>query len=63
MEPSVERRCHVLIGSSLVLLTIGIGYCVVVGTCLADFLVVIAGLFLGWVGLFYCVGNSSIWGT
>lgn len=63
MEPRVERRCHVLIGSSLLLLTIGIGYCVVVGTCLADFLVVIAGLFLGWVGLFYCVGNSSIWGS
>lgn len=48
-------------GSSMTLLTIGIGYCVIVGTCLADFLVVIAGLFLGWVGLFYCVGNASIW--
>ncbi|SFT08424.1 hypothetical protein SAMN04488556_0042 [Halostagnicola kamekurae] len=62
MEPRIERRCHILIGSSMILLTIGIGYCVIVGTCLADFLVVIAGLFLGWVGLFYCVGNSSIWG-
>lgn len=62
MEPTVERRCHLLFGSSLLLLTIGIGYCVIVGTCLADFLVVIAGLFLGWVALFYCLGKSSIWG-
>ncbi len=29
-------------GSSMVLLTVGIGYCVV-GTCFADFLVVVAG--------------------
>jgi uncharacterized membrane protein len=62
MEPKAERRCHILIGSSLILLTIGIGYCTVIGTCLADFLVVIAGLFLGWISLFYCVGKSSIWG-
>jgi hypothetical protein len=62
MEPTVARRCHILFGSSLVLLTISIGYCVIVGTCLADFLVVIAGLFLGWIALFYCLGTSSIWG-
>ncbi|PGF14097.1 hypothetical protein CP556_23905 [Natrinema sp. CBA1119] len=30
---------------------------------MADFLVVIAGLFLGWPSLFYCVGKSSIWGS
>lgn len=61
MEPRVERRCHILFGSSLLLLTLGVGYCVIVGTCLADFLVVIAGLLLGWMGLFYCLGNSDIW--
>ncbi len=62
MEPTVQRRCLLLISSSLILLTIGIGYCVVVGTCLADFMVVITGLVLGWISLFYCVGKSSIWG-
>ncbi|MFC4541028.1 hypothetical protein ACFO5R_03680 [Halosolutus amylolyticus] len=62
MDPQAERRCHILFGSSLLLLTIGIGYCVVLGTCMADFLVVIAGLFLGWVALFYCLGNASFWG-
>ncbi|NKE35017.1 hypothetical protein GWG54_04135 [Natronococcus sp. JC468] len=62
MEPTVARRCHMLFGGSLLLLTIGIGYCVIVGTCLADFLVVIAGLVLGWIGLFYCVGSGSFWG-
>lgn len=61
MDPKVARRCHVLFGISLLLLTIGIGYCVIVGTCLADFAVV-AGLFVGWVALFYCVGNTTIWG-
>ncbi|SDC32948.1 hypothetical protein [Natrinema hispanicum] len=62
MEPNVARRCHVLFGVSLLLLTIGIGYCVIVGTCLADFAVVVAGLFVGWIALFYCVGNATIWG-
>ncbi|THE64075.1 hypothetical protein D8Y22_14735 [Salinadaptatus halalkaliphilus] len=62
MNPTVERRCHILFGLSLVLLTFGIGYCVIVGTCLADFIVVIAGLFVGWVALFYCLGNASFWG-
>ena len=46
-----------VIGLALVVLTIGIGYCVVYGTCLADFLVVIAGLILGWIALLYCVGS------
>ena len=62
MEPNVARRCHVLFGVSLLLLTIGVGYCVIVGTCLADFGVVVAGLFVGWVALFYCVGNATAWG-
>ena len=62
MDPTVARRCHVLFTISLLLLTVGIGYCVIVGTCLADFAVVVAGLFVGWMALFYCVGKSSIWG-
>lgn len=59
MEPAVERRCHGLMALSLVLLTIGVGYCVVFETCLADFLVVIAGLVVGWVAILYCLGNAS----
>ncbi len=62
MDPAIERRCHLLLGLSLVLLTFGIGYCAIVGTCLANFMVVIAGLFVGWVALFYCLGNASFWG-
>ncbi|SDK73425.1 hypothetical protein [Natronorubrum texcoconense] len=62
MDPVAERRCHVLIGVSLVLLTIGIGYDFVVGTKLADFLVIVSGLFIGWVAFFYCLGNTSMWG-
>ncbi|UTF52038.1 hypothetical protein [Natronosalvus rutilus] len=62
MEPTAQRRCHALFGISLLLLTIGIGYCVVVGTCLADFTVVVAGLFVGWIALFYCLGHASGWG-
>lgn len=61
MDPTVERRCHLLFGLSLLLLTIGVGYYIVVGTFLANFLVVIAGLFLGWIALFYCLGNASFW--
>lgn len=59
MEPAAERRCHLLLLTSFVLLTIGIGYCVVFETCLADFLVVIAGLIVGWTGLIYCLGNAT----
>ncbi|SER87218.1 hypothetical protein [Natrinema salaciae] len=62
MKPQAERRCHVLIGIALVLLTIGIGYDFIVGTKLADFLVIIAGLFVGWVAFLYCLGNASFWG-
>ncbi|ELY44989.1 hypothetical protein [Natronorubrum sulfidifaciens] len=61
MNPEAERRCHLLIGSSLVLLTIGIGYDFLVGTKLADFLVIIAGLFIGWVAFLYCLGNAAFW--
>ena len=61
MEPTIERRCHFLIGLSMVLLTIGIGYDFLVGTQLADFLVIIAGLFIGWVAFIYCLSNTSIW--
>ncbi|MFC3956904.1 hypothetical protein [Halovivax cerinus] len=59
MEPAAERRCHLLILVSLVLLTIGIGYCVVFETCLADFLVVIAGLVVGWIAILYCLANAQ----
>ncbi|AGB15399.1 hypothetical protein Halru_0773 [Halovivax ruber XH-70] len=58
MEPAVERRCHLLVLLSLILLTIGIGYCVVFETCLADFLVVIVGLVVGWVAIIYCLANA-----
>ena len=61
MSPEAERRCHLLIGISLVLLTIGIGYDFLVGTKLADFLVIIAGLFIGWVAFLYCLGNAAFW--
>lgn len=61
MDPTIEQRCHLLIGVSLVLLTIGIGYDFVYGTKLADFLVIIAGLFLGWIAFIYCLSNTSFW--
>jgi hypothetical protein len=31
------------------------------GTKLADFLVIIAGLLLGWVAFLYCLGNAVFW--
>ncbi len=61
MEPKAERRCHILFALALVLLTVGVGYCVIFETCMADFLVVVAGLFVGWIALFYCLGNASFW--
>ncbi|ELY50209.1 transposase, IS605 OrfB family protein [Natronolimnohabitans innermongolicus JCM 12255] len=33
----------------------------IVGTCLADFVVVIAGLFVGWVALFYFQQKLTTW--
>ena len=62
MEATAERRCHLLISLALLLLTVGIGYCVLFGTCLADFGVVIAGLLFGWIGFLYCLMNASFWG-
>ncbi len=61
METTIERRCHLLIGISLVLLTIGIGYDLLTGTKLANFLVIIAGLFIGWAAFLYCLSNVSMW--
>ena len=61
MEPTPERRCHLLMGASLILLTVGIGYFVVLGTTLADFLVIVGGLFLGWLAFLYCLGNAAFW--
>ena len=75
MRPRAERRCQLLFAVALVLLTIGIGYCTLVGTCLADFAVVVsdrskrsiavvvAGLFVGWVALIYCLANAPFWGS
>lgn len=61
MDPKSERRCHLLIALSLLLLTIGVGYLYVFGTVLADFLVIISGLVVGWAAFFYCLGNASFW--
>lgn len=61
MEPKPERRCHFLIGVSLVLLTIGIGYLSIVGSTLADFVVITAGLLLGWIAFIYCFASASFW--
>ncbi len=61
MDPQPERNCHLLIGASLILLTIGIGHFVVLGTFLANFAVIVAGLFLGWIALFYCLGHATFW--
>ncbi|MDR9380082.1 MAG: hypothetical protein RI560_00175 [Natronomonas sp.] len=61
MEPRAERVCHVLIALSLLTLSVGIGYDFVFGTKLADFLVIIAGLLLGWIALLYCLGNAMFW--
>ena len=61
MKPRAERRCHLLLATSLILLTIGVSYFVVFGTFLADFLVIIAGLFLGWIAFLYCLGKAAFW--
>jgi cytochrome b subunit of formate dehydrogenase len=61
MKRKAERRCHLLIAVALVLLTVGIGYDLIVGSKLADFLVIITGLLFGWVAFLYCLGNSSQW--
>jgi len=58
MDPQAARRCHALIGLSLVILTVTIGYCVVVGTCLADFVGIAAGLTLAWISFFYCLWHA-----
>ena len=53
--------CLVLLGTALSMLTIGLGYLIAFGTTLADFLVIVAGLFLGWVGFIYCFAHLSGW--
>jgi hypothetical protein len=57
----LERICHVGIFIALALLTLGIGIDVLVGTSLLDFLLIVAGLFIGWVVFIYCLGQSPIW--
>jgi 1,4-dihydroxy-2-naphthoate octaprenyltransferase len=61
MKRQAERRCHLLLAISLVLLTVGIGYDLAFGTKLADFLVIIAGLLFGWIAFLYCLGNTQLW--
>jgi len=61
MKRKAERRCHLLLAASLVFLTVGVGYDLVVGTKLADFLVIILGLLLGWIGFMYCLSNTDLW--
>lgn len=56
-----ERICHAGIFISLTLLTIGVGVDVLLGTSLLDFLLIIAGLFIGWVSFIYCLGQSPVW--
>ena len=57
-----EQICHVGIFISLFMLSIGVGVDVVFGTSLVDFLLIVAGLFLGWVTFIYCIGQSPVWG-
>ena len=60
--PAQSRKtCLVLMGSALSLLTVGLGYLIVFRTTLANFLVIIAGLLLGWVGFIYCFAHLSGW--
>ncbi|ACM57788.1 hypothetical protein Hlac_2211 [Halorubrum lacusprofundi ATCC 49239] len=61
VKPKAERRCHLLLAVSLVLLTVGIGYDLVFGTKLADFMVIIAGLLFGWIAFLYCLGSTELW--
>ena len=56
-----KRACLASLGTSLSLLTVGIGYLVAFGTTLADFLVIVGGLLLGWVGFTYCLAHFSGW--
>ena len=58
MEPKVERRCQILVGSAMVLLTVSLGYFVLVETFIADFMLVVAGLCLGWAAFLYCAGSA-----
>ena len=61
IPPESRRTCQILIAGSLILLTVGVGYDFIYGTKLADFLVIIAGLLLGWIAFFYCLGHLSAW--
>ena len=56
-----KRVCLALFGGSLSLLTVGIGYLIAFGTTLANFLVIVTGLLVGWVGFIYCLAHISGW--
>jgi hypothetical protein len=58
---STEQVCHVGVFVSLVLLTLGVGIDVLIGTSLLDFLIIIAGLVVGWASFLYCLGQSPVW--
>ncbi|MDG5819818.1 hypothetical protein [Natronococcus sp. A-GB7] len=58
---STERLCHAGIFVSLVLLSVGVGIDVLIGTSLLDFLIVVAGLVVGWTSFLYCLGRSPVW--
>ncbi|MCU4744576.1 hypothetical protein OB955_14360 [Halobacteria archaeon AArc-m2/3/4] len=58
---TTEQVCHVGIFVSLTLLSIGVAVDVVFGTSLLDFLLILAGLFVGWVSFLYCLGRSPVW--
>ena len=58
MEPKVERRCEILIGSAMVVLTFALGYFLLVDEFVANFMLVVAGLCLGWIAFLYCMGNA-----
>jgi len=60
--PARSRKvCLVTLGTALSLLTVGLGYLIAFGTTLADFLLIVAGLLLGWVGFIYCFAHFSGW--
>jgi hypothetical protein len=59
--PESAPRCLLLLATALAILTLGIGYAVVVGTTVANFAVLVAGLFVAWVAFFYCLGHLSGW--
>ena len=61
LPAEAKGRCLGLFGLSLLLLTAGIGYLVVFGTALAEYIVILSGLFVGWVAFLYCFAHLAGW--